>query len=72
MIFLNITRNVDKPVHTIVHFIGFVGDDDPIDAIELSDEPCEMGKVYRVKVLAALGMIDGNETDWKVIYIMLH
>ena len=40
-----------------------------VNQVELSPEPCEIGKAYRVRVYAALGMIDGYSTDWKVYKI---
>jgi len=48
---------------------GLGGDDDPIDVVELSEIPLEIGKVSNLKVLGILGMIDEGETDWKVIGI---
>eukprot|EP00240_Pyramimonas_obovata_P001499 CAMPEP_0118953200 /NCGR_PEP_ID=MMETSP1169-20130426/56149_1 /TAXON_ID=36882 /ORGANISM="Pyramimonas obovata, Strain CCMP722" /LENGTH=438 /DNA_ID=CAMNT_0006900597 /DNA_START=126 /DNA_END=1442 /DNA_ORIENTATION=- len=50
---------------------GIAGDSDPIDVVELSGRACEMGKAYRVRAYAALGMIDGNVTDWKVLTRMV-
>jgi inorganic pyrophosphatase len=48
-----------------------LGDGDPIDALEIcpSMEPCESGELYKVKILGALPMRDGNTTDWKVIVL---
>jgi len=48
---------------------GLGGDDDPIDVVELSEGPIDIGKVTNLKVLGLLGMIDEGETDWKVIGI---
>ncbi|OQR96876.1 inorganic pyrophosphatase [Achlya hypogyna] len=45
------------------------GDNDPIDVVEISSRVAETGEVYPVKVLGVLGMIDEDETDWKVIAI---
>ncbi|KAL0586344.1 hypothetical protein ABG067_003957 [Albugo candida] len=49
---------------------GFKGDNDPVDVVELS-QTCRasIGDVLRVKVLGVLGMIDDQETDWKIIGI---
>ena len=49
----------------------FRGDTDPIDAVDVGSEPCPLGLVYQVKVIGALGMIDGTdlETDWKIYVI---
>lgn len=46
-----------------------VGDNDPVDVVELSKEPLGMGAVVPLKLLGTLGLIDEGETDWKVIAI---
>ncbi|CAI5700658.1 hypothetical protein KXD40_005323 [Peronospora effusa] len=43
------------------------GDNDPIDVCEIGSRVASIGEIYPVKVLGVLGMIDGGETDWKVI-----
>jgi len=50
---------------------GFPGDTDPIDVIDIGLAASPMGLVYQVKVIGALGMIDGTdlETDWKIFVI---
>lgn len=50
---------------------GFPGDSDPIDVIDLGSTASPLGLVYQVKVIGALGMIDGTdlETDWKIFVI---
>lgn len=50
---------------------GFPGDADPIDVIDVGSAPCPLGLVYQVKVIGALGMIDGTDlqTDWKIFVI---
>lgn len=45
------------------------GDNDPIDVCEIGSYVADIGEIYPVKVLGVLGMIDGGETDWKVIAI---
>jgi len=45
------------------------GDNDPIDAVELSEQPVKTGEVRKVKPLATYAMIDEGETDWKVLCI---
>lgn len=45
------------------------GDNDPIDVFDISDIPSATGSVIQVKVLGVYGMIDANETDWKIIGI---
>lgn len=48
-----------------------VGDNDPIDAIEVGTEgiPLPMGTIVRAKVLGSLALIDEGETDHKIIVI---
>jgi len=48
---------------------GYPGDKDPLDVCDISDVVAVRGEVIRVKVLGIYGMIDDNETDWKVIAI---
>jgi len=50
---------------------GFPGDTDPMDVIDVGSAPCPLGLAYQVKVIGALGMIDGTdlETDWKIFVI---
>jgi inorganic pyrophosphatase len=54
---------------------GLRGDGDPVDLCEISSSFGSMlrkphiGGVYTVKVLGALALVDGGETDWKVIAI---
>jgi len=43
------------------------GDNDPVDVLQINKRPCEMGEVYKVKVLGTLAMVDDGETDWKMI-----
>merc|ERR1712113_125331 len=46
---------------------NIVGDNDPIDAFDIGSAVPPIGLVYEAKVLGALGLIDDNETDWKVM-----
>eukprot|EP00124_Ichthyophonus_hoferi_P002774 Ihof_evm1s205 gene=Ihof_evmTU1s205 len=48
------------------------GDDDPVDVIEIGKETLPMGAVTKVKALGVLGLIDGEECDWKVIAININ
>ena len=49
---------------------GYVGDGDPIDVVELSNKPCSyVGEVKSVYVVGVLGLIDNDETDWKLLAI---
>jgi inorganic pyrophosphatase len=46
------------------------GDGDPIDVCEIATHRHTYpGAIYRVKVLGVLAMIDGGETDWKVLAV---
>jgi len=58
----------EDPSHTTPD-TGFVGDNDPIDAMEIGYRMLRTGSVTKVKVLGCLAMIDDGETDWKVICI---
>ena len=50
---------------------GFPGDTDPIDVVDVGSAPSPLGLVCQVKVIGALGMIDGTDlqTDWKIYVI---
>ncbi|KAJ2823069.1 Inorganic pyrophosphatase, partial [Coemansia erecta] len=48
---------------------GCVGDGDPVDVLEVGRSVCAEGSVHRVKVLGVLALLDGGETDWKVLAI---
>jgi len=58
----------EDPSHTSTD-TGFVGDNDPIDAMEIGYKMLRTGSVTKVKVLGCLAMIDDGETDWKVVCI---
>jgi len=45
------------------------GDNDPVDACDISTLVAKRGEVKQVKVLGIIAMIDEGETDWKVIVI---
>jgi inorganic pyrophosphatase len=45
------------------------GDGDPVDVCEIGSSIAKTGDVYSVKILGALAMIDGGETDWKLLAI---
>ena len=61
----------EDPAHKD-RWTGLLGDGDPVDvcdiAVERSPAP-RPGACYRVKVLGALAMIDGGETDWKILAV---
>jgi len=54
----------DEETHTI-------GDNDPIDVIEISGRKFEMGSVVPVKVLGSLRLIDEGETDDKILVLAM-
>lgn len=43
-----------------------IGDNDPLDVVEIGSRRLTTGGVYAVKPLAVLAMIDEGELDWKV------
>jgi len=45
------------------------GDNDPVDAVDISSSVKKTGDVKVVKVLGTYAMIDEGETDWKVVCI---
>eukprot|EP00931_Biecheleriopsis_adriatica_P003784 TRINITY_DN105542_c0_g1_i1.p1 TRINITY_DN105542_c0_g1~~TRINITY_DN105542_c0_g1_i1.p1 ORF type:complete len:511 (-),score=107.72 TRINITY_DN105542_c0_g1_i1:18-1550(-) len=45
------------------------GDDDPLDVIDLTDEPTQVGTVVRARVLGAVCLIDEGQADWKVLVV---
>ncbi|KAF1327288.1 Inorganic pyrophosphatase, partial [Globisporangium splendens] len=58
----------EDPSHT-TEGTGCVGDNDPIDVIEIGTKQWRTGAIVQVKILGVLALIDDNETDWKVICI---
>ncbi len=48
---------------------GYRADNDPLDIIELGSGPLPVGSVLKVKVLGALKLIDGGESDTKILVI---
>uniref|UniRef100_A0A8D8Z2X6 Inorganic pyrophosphatase n=1 Tax=Cacopsylla melanoneura TaxID=428564 RepID=A0A8D8Z2X6_9HEMI len=51
---------------------GRKGDGDPIDVLEIGERIAQRGEIIQVKVLGVLGLIDEEETDWKIIAINVH
>lgn len=49
--------------------IGHPGDNDPLDACEIGTAVSYRGEVKQVKVLGIMCLIDGEETDWKVMVV---
>ncbi|EOD18892.1 inorganic pyrophosphatase [Emiliania huxleyi CCMP1516] len=58
----------EDPQHTTPD-TGHIGDNDPIDAVEIGTKILKTGSVTKVKILGCLAMIDDGETDWKCIVI---
>jgi inorganic pyrophosphatase len=48
---------------------GLPGDSDPVDVCEIGTKSRTTGEVVQVKVLGCIGLIDKDETDWKIIAI---
>lgn len=46
-----------------------MGDNDPLDVIEIGEQVASIGQVKQVKVLGVMALLDEGETDWKVIVI---
>jgi len=46
-----------------------LGDNDPIDIIEIGEKVHKRGAIVQVKVLGVTALIDEGETDWKLIAI---
>ncbi|KAK5955734.1 hypothetical protein OHC33_003375 [Knufia fluminis] len=64
----------DEPLNPIFHdgmanFTDFPGDNDPMDAFDIGNDIGYVGQIKQVKVLGALALNDGGETDWKVIVL---
>lgn len=45
------------------------GDNDPIDVIEIGQSVATVGEIKQVKVLGIIGLLDQDETDWKVVVV---
>ncbi|KAK0642927.1 inorganic pyrophosphatase [Cercophora newfieldiana] len=58
----------EDPFHPDPH-THIRGDNDPLDACEIGQRIAHTGDVKAVKVLGVLGLIDQEETDWKVVVI---
>jgi inorganic pyrophosphatase len=46
-----------------------MGDDDPVDVVEIGSATLKAGSVTAVKPLGVLAMIDDGELDWKILAI---
>ena len=58
----------EDPKH-ITEGLGTIGDNDPIDVVEIGIKQWAMGAIVQVKILGVLAMIDEGETDWKLVCI---
>jgi len=52
-------------------YTGFPGDNDPMDAFDVSQDKGYSGQIKQVKILGGLAVNDGGETDWKMLVIGL-
>lgn len=48
---------------------GALGDNDPIDIVEIGEKVQKRGSVVQVKVLGVIALLDEGETDWKLVGI---
>lgn len=46
-----------------------LGDNDPLDVVNISSLEYQVGEVAQVKVLGTYAMIDEGETDWKILVV---
>ncbi|KAK6633784.1 Inorganic pyrophosphatase [Polyplax serrata] len=58
----------ENPVH-LDDSTGAMGDNDPIDVVEIGYRVAKRGQVLSVKILGCIALIDEGETDWKIIAI---
>ncbi|XP_028077567.1 soluble inorganic pyrophosphatase 6, chloroplastic-like [Camellia sinensis] len=50
---------------------GALGDNDPVDVVEIGQTRGKIGQIMKVKPLVALAMLDEGELDWKIVAISL-
>lgn len=48
---------------------GVGGDNDPVDVVEIGRNVGYVGEIKQVKILGVIALIDGGETDWKIMSI---
>jgi len=46
-----------------------LGDNDPIDVLEIGEKIGYAGQVKQVKILGSMALLDEGETDWKIITV---
>ncbi|GIX63466.1 inorganic pyrophosphatase [Babesia caballi] len=49
--------------------LSLVGDNDPVDAIDVSQTTVPRGSVVQVRVVGAISLIDEGEIDWKMLVV---
>lgn len=59
----------EDPTHASEDCANHIGDNDPVDIVEIGDRTAATGEIYAVKPIAALAMIDEGELDWKVLAV---
>lgn len=59
----------EDPAHKTQDCDNCIGDNDPLDVIDIGQRQWATGSIVRVKPLGIVAMIDSGETDWKVISI---
>lgn len=64
-----IPQTWEDPKHANTELGGVMGDNDPLDVVEISSAALASGGVYKVKPLGVYAMIDDGELDWKVVAI---
>ena len=52
--------------------IGYPGDGDPIDVIDIGSRVLEVGEIIPVKIIGIIPLIDNMETDWKILAININ
>jgi inorganic pyrophosphatase len=48
---------------------NYVGDDDPLDLVEVSGKRLYTGQILNVEILGSFCLIDQDEVDWKILVI---
>ncbi|GBG75703.1 hypothetical protein CBR_g20327 [Chara braunii] len=59
----------EDPSHANPDVENALGDNDPVDVVEIGEREIQMGEVVKVKPLAIYAMIDEGELDWKLVAI---
>lgn len=59
----------EDPHHVSEDCDGHIGDNDPVDVVEVGDKTAFSGEIYAVKPVCAFAMIDEGELDWKIVAI---